>query len=290
MLKGGSVAVAAPIENNVPKPIESQFVARSGVQGYESPYALDPATMQRYSLFKFDYSSYTYVPNPNIPPNSVGILPISGPITKYNGECGEPGAIQRASWLAEMLNRNNITSVVQLLDTPGGESTAQKDHINLIKKSNKPILSYVDGMCASLGVWYSSASHEVYLSDEMDQMGSVGTYCSLLDFRGMLEKEGIKLIEVYAPQSTDKNGDYRQALDGNTKPLEDELKIMVDRFISYVKSSRPDRASINQKAWETGRMFHAQDAVKFGLADGIKSFDQVVSKAAWLAKRKNFNN
>jgi ClpP class serine protease len=63
------------------------------------------------------------------------------------------------------------------------------------------------------------------------------------------------------------------------------LKKHVDAFISFVKNSRGDVASANEKEWNSGKMFYAGDAVKIGLADGVKSFDQVVSKAAWLAKR-----
>lgn len=266
------------------KSVKSE-VARSGDMGTEQPFAIDPATMTQYPLYKFDYGTWSYVPNPNIPQGSVGILPISGPITKYNGDCGEPGSIQRAGWLQEMQSRSNIGSIIQLIDTPGGESRAANSHVQAIQKSNKPVLSYIDGMCASLGVWYSSASQETYLSSEMDEMGSIGSYCSILDFSGYLEAQGIKLIEIYAPQSIDKNKDYRDAMNGDTSAIEADLKIMVDAFTSFVKTSRGDKASSNAKAWDSGKMFYANEAVKLGLADGIKPFDQVVSKAAWLGKR-----
>ncbi len=121
----------------------------------------------------------------------------------------------------------------------------------------------------------------------MDQLGSVGSYCTLFDFSGYLELNGIKMIEIYAPQSKDKNKDYRDALKGDTSLIEDDLKIHVDHFISFVKESRGPKAAASVKEWGTGKMFYAKEAVSLGLADGIISFDQVVAKAAWLAKRKN---
>lgn len=249
------------------------FVQRTGNEGVEAPFAIDPSTMQRYDLAQ-------------APNGSVGIIPISGPITKYNGDCGEPGSVQRTSWLISMQQMSNIGSIVQLLDTPGGESRAANSYVSAVQKSNKPVLSFVDGMAASLGVWYTSASDEVYLSSELDQIGSVGSYCQLLDYSGFLEQKGIKMIEIYAPQSTDKNKDYQDALNGDTSAMAADLGLHVDAFISFVKSSRGDIASANEKAWSSGKMFYAKDAVKAGLADGIKPFDQVVSKAAWLGKRK----
>ncbi len=274
MLKGSPVSFAAPKET---------AVVRSGYEG-EGPFILDPNTMQRQAMYVW-ISGVGYVPNPNIVPNSVGVIPVTGPCTKYNGDCGEPGMIQRTNWLMDMMNRQNVGSIIQLMDTPGGESRAASSYVSVLQRRNKPVLSYADGMVASLGAWFSSASDEFYLSNEMDQVGSIGSYCTLLDFTGYLEKEGIKLIEIYAPQSTDKNGDYRAALAGDTSAIEADLKLHVDQFIKHVSQSRP-KAAANESAWNTGKMFYADESKKLGLSDGVKPFDQVVSKAAWLGKRK----
>lgn len=257
---------------------------RPGYSQNEMPYCIDPKTMQQSNAYINTWER-GWVPNPNIAEGSVAIVPISGPITKYNGECGEYGSIKRASWLHEFASRKNIGSIVQIIDTPGGEARAANGYVTAMKSTGKPVLSLVDGMCASLGVWYSSNSDEVYMSSEMDEIGSIGSYCSLLDFTGYLEKEGIKLIEVYAPQSTDKNKDYRDALAGDTAAIENDLKLHVDAFISSVKNGRGDKAAAREKEWSSGKMFYAKDAVKIGLADGIATFEHVVSKASWLSKR-----
>lgn len=259
------------------------FVERSGSEE-EKPFAIDPATMLRYELYKFDYNAERYVANANIPEGCVGVLPVTGPITKYNGYCGEPGAILHASRLAEMGKRNNICAVILLTDTPGGEARAAHSFVTAVASFKKPIISYVDDMAASLGMWIISSSDEVYVSNNAAQVGSVGSYCSIYDWTGYFEKEGIKLHEIYAPQSTDKNLDYREALKGNYELIEKELKVHVDEFISFIKKERPATA-VYQKEWDSGKMFFPDDAKKFGLIDGVKNFEQVISKAAWLAKR-----
>lgn len=277
LIKGDPVSFVNPNRTNV--------VDRKGHQVIEQPFAIDPKDMRRYELYVVDERTWRYVANPNIPENSVGILPISGPITKYNGDCGEPGSIQRNTWLLDMDRRANIGSVILLLDTPGGEAKAATGAVTTIQRFSKPILSYVDGMNASLGMWYSSATQEVYLSNKMDEMGSIGSLVMFLDFRGALEKEGIKLHEIYAPQSVDKNKEYREAIKGNYELLEKDLEIHTNEFISFVRNNRP-KAAATEKEWRTGKLFYAQEAVSLGLADGIRGFDQVISKAAWLAKRK----
>lgn len=253
------------------------FVDRTGNEQVEQPFVIDPKTMQRYEWKGGN--------NPNIPENSVGIIPISGPITKYNGDCDEPGAIQRSSWLQQMNRRANINSVVLLMDTPGGEARAANTMVSTIKRFSKPILSFVDGMSASLGMWLTAATDETYVSSKMDEVGSVGSYVMLADFKGYFESKGVKIHEIYAPQSKDKNKDYRDAMAGDYSQVEKDLEVHVDEFISFIKTSRPQSAAY-EKEWGTGKMFYAADAQKMGLIDGVKSFGQVISKADWLGRRK----
>ena len=263
------------------------FVQRSGNEGTEQPFIIDPATMQRQQMYMYD-PNRGYVPNPNLAPNSVAVIPMSGPLTKYSEYCGAPGMIERSNWLMDMQKRDNVCAIIQLLDTPGGEATAANSYCAIAQKSSKPILSYIDGMCASLGMFFSSISDEVYFSNELDQAGSVGTYCTLVDFSQYLENEGIKLIEIYAPQSTDKNGSYKAALAGDDSKIKSELEVLTSAFINHVSNQKGKRCNTtvaNQKEWNSGKIFYAKDAIKNGLADGIMTFDKVVSKAVWLSKR-----
>ncbi len=261
-------------------------VDRTGNQMSEQPFAIDPKTMQRHNMMvQIDYGVYR--PNPNIPEGSVAVIPVSGAIMKYNGECGEPGSVQRIGWLLDAERRTNISSAVMMIDSPGGQVDGTQSFANAVKSFSKPILGFVDdGIAASAGMWYLSSTDEAYASLESDQVGSVGVYTSLLDFRGWLEKNGLKMHEIYAPQSTDKNIDYRQALNGNYDLVLEDLKITAETFIKAVRSNRGEKAAANQKMWDSGKMFYAKDAMSAGLIDGIKSFEQVVSKASWLSKRK----
>lgn len=259
------------------------FVERGDAsEGAELPYVIDPLTMQRSEMYVQTFMGLRR--NPNIPENSVGVIPISGPITKYNGSCGEAGALQYATWITEMQKASNVGSVVLMVDTPGGEARAANALVSSIQNSKKPILSYVDGTAASLGMWLISATKESYVSSKTDEVGSVGSYVTLFDFKGYLEKEGIKMHEIYAPQSTDKNKDYKDALKGDYTAIENDLAIHVDEFISFIKQSRPQSAA-KAEEWNSGKMFYANEAMQLGLIDGVKSFQQVVSKASWLSKR-----
>lgn len=260
------------------KPVN--FEGRNADEQMQMPYVINPSTMQQHDMYMSNGSS-----NANIPPNSVGIIFITGPITKYNGECGEPGAQQMGSWLADMEKRKNISSVVMVVDTPGGEARAANAFTSTIGSMKKPVLSFVDGMAASLGMWLTAASDEVYVSSKLDEVGSIGSYVMFADFSERFAKMGIKIHEIYAPQSTDKNKDYKDALEGDYTAISADLEKLVNEFIGYVKTARPAAAK-NESKWNTGKMFYAEYAKKLGLIDGISTLDKVVSKAAFNAKMK----
>lgn len=268
-----------PIVLSLLKGNPASLTERSGAEAFESPYAIDPKTMQRYEWFNGR--------NASMPDGSVGVIPVNGPITKYDGFCGAPGAITHANTILQMKNRQSIDAVVIHTDTPGGEARAMNVLSSALKRLGKPKLSLVDGMAASGGMWMISETDEVYVSSKMDRVGSVGGYRTILDFTEALKMEGVTLHEIYAPQSTDKNKDFRDALKGDYSLMEKDLEFLVEEFVNVVKTGRP-KAAATEKEWNTGKMFYAADGQKLGLHDGIRNLQQVVSKASWLAKRKKY--
>jgi len=110
-----------------------------------------------------------------------------------------------------------------------------------------------------------------------DQVGSIGVYTTIADWNAhYADYYKLPVSDVYATQSTDKNGDYRKALAGDTSALEADLSVLADQFINTVAANRGNR--IKGDAWKTGKMFYSKDAQKVGLIDGQKSFDQIVKR------------
>ena len=258
---------------------------RTGNGQGEMPFVIDPQTMQRFEMFV--HTGFGLKANPNIPEGSVAIIPVTGPIMKYNGECGEAGSIHRIGWLMDAERRASIAAAVLMIDSPGGQVDGTQSFANAIKFFSKPIIGFVDdGMAASAAMWLLSAADESYTSLESDQVGSIGVYTSILDYKGYLEMNGMKMHEIYAPQSTEKNKGYRDAISGNYEAVLADLEVTADTFINAVEKNRGGRATASKSDWSTGKLYYAKDAQRAGLIDGIKNFEQVVSKAAWLAKRK----
>jgi protease IV len=223
-----------------------------------------------------------YTDMSRIPEGSIAMIPLTGPLMKYGGMCSY-GMIDIVSLLQRVANAQNIKGIILDIDSPGGQVNGTSMLAEFISSISKPVISMVDdGMAASAAIWIGSAADEFYVTKKTDQVGSVGVYATLYDYNGYLEKEGLKVHEIYAPQSKEKNEGFREALQGNYNLIQDELKVIAQEFIDTVAENRSGK--IKGDEWKSGKMFYAKDATRIGLIDGIKSFDQVVKRMDQLIK------
>lgn len=215
------------------------------------------------------------------PIGSVALIPIAGPIIKYNGECGEVGTQAMVDWVREADGLGNISGILLKIDSPGGQVDGTKTLVDTIANTTKRTIAFVDdGMMASAAMWIGAAADEIYASQATDVIGSIGVMATIMDYRGFFESKGIKIHEIYAPQSSDKNGDYHDALEGNYKAVQEQLKYLADVFIGSVKELRGDKIKLSVDDPFTGKTYFAKKAQEVGLIDGIISFEQAILKAA----------
>lgn len=223
-----------------------------------------------------------------IPEDSIAVINIVGPVTKYEVACGGPtGSITAGALTLQAAANKNIKSIVFLIDTPGGQVAGTKELASIIKAVDKPTIALVSDMMASAGMWIGSACDEIYAENTLTEVGSIGVYSAFVDQRGKYAKEGSVVHEIYAPQSTEKNKDYRDAISGDTKLMESKLAFIADEFISVVKANRGDKLNLKAGDPFKGAMYYAEEATKIGLIDGIKSFSEVIAHVEQLSSANN---
>ena len=216
------------------------------------------------------------------PAGSVAIMPLRGAIMKYD-YCGSPGTKTMASWLRQANSNPNIIGAVVQGDSGGGEAYATKELADEIKNFSKPIVSHVDGFSCSAAYWINSAAEEVILSSKADVVGSIGTYLTLYDDREWLEANGIKVHEIYASKSINKNKPFKDALDGDySSILKEWIDPLNEMFIDTVRQNRTGR-KLNEEVF-TGKTYMGKAAINAGLADSIGSLDYAIARVKKLAK------
>lgn len=204
----------------------------------------------------------------------IAIFTIKGVLTKDDGLCSA-GMESMDTMLKQVLRDPEVGGILLNIDSPGGEASYTPVFANTIKNSSKPIITYTNRLMASAAYWLGSNSKEIYASHANDTIGSIGTMITLADFRKKMEKEGIDVVDIYATESTEKNGLYRAFLDGDHKRIQTEMLDPVNA--SFLESVKSNRTITDSKAFK-GKTFYANKAVSIGMIDGIKSYEECISR------------
>jgi ClpP class serine protease len=208
---------------------------------------------------------------------SIAIINIAGVITKYDQYCGPDGMASKASILEACYNTENIKGIVIRIDSGGGEGQAMRLFAEKLTERNKPVVAFIDDYACSAAYGIASAADVIVANSPLAQIGSIGTYLTVADYSKQWEMEGIRLIEIYASSSPDKNKDYYEAIKGNLEPLRKVADHFNDGFLKMIETNRGDKLKTDRETWGTGKVFFADKAKKDGLIDEIDSFNNILN-------------
>jgi ClpP class serine protease len=214
------------------------------------------------------------------PANSIAILNINGVITKYDQFCGEFGMITKADILQRCYDNTNIKGVIIVGESGGGDGNAMRLMVSKILQRNKPVIGFVEDYSFSAMYGILAACDVIIANSELAQVGSIGTFMTLVDYSKQLEMEGISVKEIYATKSTDKNKIFNDAINGVPDGIIG-VRAICDKYNEYflqtVSDGRSDRMNEPEKEWGTGKTFFASEALKMGLIDGIDTIENVIN-------------
>ena len=209
----------------------------------------------------------------------VSVLTIDGPITRNGGACSY-GSIDHRDMMMRAANHPLCRGHVFVINTPGGSAWAKNDYEQAIlyaRSLDQPVIAFVDGMCASAGMYLASLCDERYYMHPKDEIGCIGVMAAFYT-----ESDGSTnqftnetYHELYDPESFDKNRAFRDiANDGKDEELVKELADLGVEFRADVKKACPNATDEHLH----GKVFNAED-VKGILMDGQLSFMEVVQHA-----------
>jgi protease-4 len=192
-----------------------------------------------------------------------------------------------------------VHAVVLNLDTPGGEVLASDEISRAIaafqENTRKPVIASMQSLAAS-GGYYAAAPCRWIVANEMTITGSIGVIMHGYNYRGLLNKVGVR-PEVY------KSGRFKDMLSSDKELAEvtPEEKLMIQglidetfaRFKSVVREGRQAAAEANEgegrplvEDWEQyadGRIFSGKLAYDYGFVDELGSIRTAIQRALSLA-------
>lgn len=208
----------------------------------------------------------------------VSVLTVDGPITRNGGGCSY-GSIDHRNIMINAANHPLCRGHIFIINTPGGSAWAKNDYeqaINYARSLGQPVIAFIDGMCASAGMYLASLCDERYYMHPKDEIGCIGVMASFYT-----QADGSKnqftdetYHELYDPESFDKNREFRDiANDGDSEKLVKELAELGVEFRADIKKACPAAKDEHLH----GKVFDAEE-VKGILMDDQSDFFSCVKR------------
>ena len=213
----------------------------------------------------------------------VNVMPIDGPITRNGGACSY-GSMEIRDWMMEAANNPACVGHVLNINTPGGSAWAKNDFqqgIDYAHARGQRVIAFIDGLCASAGMYLASLCDEVYVMNPKDQLGCVGVMAAFFTMKNG-DKDlstGETYHEYYATKSINKNKEMRDiAENDDAKKLIAELDSLEAEFRADMKAAFPNAKDEHLD----GKVFYAKDVMGI-LCDGEMMLGDVISRVFNLA-------
>jgi protease-4 len=230
--------------------------------------------------------------------DKIAIVPIEGVISTHTGDRGGYNMVEVIkAQLDRAKDDKRVKAVVLRVDSPGGEVLASDDIAKYITRfqesTGKPVVVSMGSLAAS-GGYYVSAPCSWIVANELTITGSIGVIMHGYNYRGLMNKIGLKPMVF-------KSGKFKDMLSGDREDAEisQEERDMVQKLIddTYAKfkqvvadgrkNAREENddvrpLSTNWQDYADGRVLSGKDAKDIGLVDELGDFDDAVSRAEEL--------
>jgi protease-4 len=188
-----------------------------------------------------------------------------------------------------MFDGNRVKAILLHINTPGG-TVDDSDGIYRVlleykKKYQVPVYAYVDGMCASGGMYIASAAAKVFASPS-SVIGSVGVILGpAFNFSGLMDKYGVQAMTITQGKDKDMLNPFRPWAPGEDASLRNITADLYNRFVNIVTTARA-RLNKDKLVTEYGaQIYLSKQAEELGYIDVANSdYSMAVAELAKEAK------
>ena len=216
-------------------------------------------------------------------PGMVAVLPITGVLQNRAPEMlessGVVGVNKLQATFRALVNDPEIKAIVLDVNSPGGSVYGIAEFAAAIYESRsvKPIVAVANHMAASAAFDLFAAAGESYFSPSA-QVGSVGVVMMHQDISKMAENEGVKTTFIHSGKYKVEGNPFEPLSDEARGHLQGENDKFYAAFVDRLSKGRGVSRAHVEAHFGQGRMLVAKDAVAAGMADGVRTMEQVLAK------------
>lgn len=187
-----------------------------------------------------------------------------------------------------ILKKDRVKAIVLYMNTPGGLATDGDGIYHALKaykeKFHVPIYTFVEGLCASGGMFIAAASDKIYATSD-SVIGSIGVILGpTFNVADTMDKLGIKALTLTEGKNKDTLNPFRPWTPGEESSLKNILAGLYEQFTDIMIESRPQ---INKDLLINdygAKVFIAEEASKIGYIDNPKAtYNQTLTDLAAAA-------
>ncbi len=175
----------------------------------------------------------------------------------------------------DFLAHDRVKGVLLHMDTPGGlasdADTIYHALLDYKAKYKVPIYAFVDGLCASGGMYIASACDKIY-STSSSIIGSIGVIMGpSFNFSGAMEKYGIQAVTITQGKDKDALNPFRPWVAGEDESIRTITAELYDQFVNYVVKARPTLDKQKLVDEYGAQVYIAEKAMEYGYIDQGRS-------------------
>lgn len=253
----------------------ARLKAKYPIVQYDETEDDDEIADNSYYHFRLTHKDCPVIPQGNL----ISVVRLEG-VMMRDGDICQYGTRDVAQWLRQGDQDRRVLGSIVIVDSGGGAADSVRDLADAIQACNKPVVAYCDGYMCSAAYYAASYCGSIMAHDRRNMVGCIGTMIELGGYpMKSVDEDGYVRLRIYADGSEEKNSDYEKALEGDVKPIrENLLNPLAEDFRNDVKANRPTATDDQLK----GRTYFAQDVVGT-LIDGLGSLEDAVAKTLELS-------
>ncbi len=217
----------------------------------------------------------------------VGIVEIDGEIAMAGIPMsllseGLPGSEDYAVAIEDINKRDDVASVIFVVNSPGGSVVAAHDIYYAIKSVEKPKVAYFREVAASAG-YYISTPTDYIMSDPDTLTGSIGAVMTVAEMKGLFDKLGINMTNIVSGKYKDIGAFNKELTPEELSMLQEIVNESYQSFKSTIIKERKGKLDLVKfEEVADGRVLSAKQAKNVGLIDALGTKKDAINKAAEL--------
>ncbi|MBN2507623.1 MAG: signal peptide peptidase SppA [Verrucomicrobia bacterium] len=243
--------------------------------------------------------------------HKIAVIPIEGLIFSGSMDGSGYGLVRHVEEQLKMARRDaRVKAVMLRINSPGGEVLASDEISKAIARfqtlSGKPVVAAMGSVAAS-GGYYVAAPCRWIVANELTITGSIGVMMHSYNYRGLLNKVGVRPLVFKSGRfkdmlSGDRDLEQLSAAERDTVRLEEQMiQRLIDRtfarFKTVVAEGRRASANLNRnnlsdkgrpladnwEAFAEGQVWSGVEAYEHGFVDELGNWRTAVQRARILA-------